>query len=76
MSKVAQKVTTAVYKSKWMFSKQPKKSTYIWAAFVRKFVTKNFQKLPNLVTLVATDGQNLARNLCQTPKREDTVLNF
>ena len=28
-----------------------KKSTYIWATFVRKFVTKNFQKSPNLETL-------------------------
>ena len=35
-----------------MFSKQPKESTYRWAPFVRDFVTKNFQKLPNLVTLV------------------------
>ena len=31
-----------------------KKSTYIWATFVRKFVTKNFQKSPNLVTLAVS----------------------
>ena len=34
-----------------MFSKEPKNTTYIWATFVRRFVTKNFQKLPILVTL-------------------------
>ena len=39
--KVAQKVTTEVYTWKWMFSKQPKKSIYIWATFVRKFVTQS-----------------------------------
>ena len=49
--KVAQRVTTAVYTWKWMFSKQPKKSTYIWATFVRKFVTTKFPKSPNMVTL-------------------------
>ena len=27
------------------------KSTIFWATFVSKFVAKNFQKLPNLVTL-------------------------
>ena len=26
-----------------------------WATFVRKFVAKNFQKLPNLVTLTRWD---------------------
>ena len=49
--KVAQRVTTAVYTWKWMFSKQPKKSTYIWPSFVRKSVCNNLQKTPNQVTL-------------------------
>ena len=35
------------------FSKLPIKSTYISATFVRNFITKNFQKSPNLVTLAA-----------------------
>ena len=48
--KVAQIVTTAVYTLKWMFSKQPKKSTYFWP-FVRKSVCNNLQKTPNQVTL-------------------------
>ena len=34
--------------------KQPKKSTYIWATFARKCISKNFQKSPNLVTLEPT----------------------
>ena len=29
-------------------------SPNIWATFVRKFVVKNFQKSPNLVTLFST----------------------
>ena len=58
--KIAQKVNTAVYTWKWMFSKQPKNSTYIWATFVRKSITKNFQKSPNLVTLLSS----------QVPERE------
>ena len=31
---------------------QPKKSPNIWDTFENKFVTKNFQKAPNLVTLI------------------------
>ena len=31
--------------------KTAKKSTHIWATFVRNFITKNFQNSPNLVTL-------------------------
>ena len=42
-------------------SKEPKKSTYIWATFVRNF-TKNFQKSPNLVTLIP----GLIINYCKT----------
>ena len=34
-----------------MFSNSPKKFLYIWATFVRKFLSKNLQKSPNLVTL-------------------------
>ena len=34
-----------------MFSEEPKELLYIWATFGRKFVAKNFQKSPNLVTL-------------------------
>ena len=33
------------------FSKQPKKSTNIWAIFERKIFLKNFEKSPNPVTL-------------------------
>ena len=36
-----------------MFAKQPKQPVYIWTTYVRKFVTENFQKLPNLVTLMS-----------------------
>ena len=36
---------------KRLFSKQPKTSTYIWTNSVKKYVTKNFQKPPNVVTL-------------------------
>ena len=35
-----------------MFSKQPKKSTYNTATYIIKFVLKNFQISPNLVTLL------------------------
>ena len=42
------------YFKKICFSKEPKKSQYIWATFGRKIVVKNFQKWPNLVTLVPT----------------------
>ena len=38
----------------WSFTKYPKKSPIFWATFVRKFVTKSFQKSPNLVTLKAS----------------------
>ena len=56
--KIFQKVTTEVYARKWMFSKLPKKSTYIWATCVRKFVTKNFQKSPNLVVTLNISDPN------------------
>ena len=35
-----------------MFLKIAKKPSNIWATFVRKFDTKKFEKLPNLITLV------------------------
>ena len=34
-----------------------KKSPNIWATFARKFVAKNFQKLPNLVTLLERERE-------------------
>ena len=34
-----------------MFLNKPKKCPSIWATFERRFVTKTFQKSPNLVTL-------------------------
>ena len=37
---------------KWYFSKEPKKSQNIRATFREKTVAKNFQKSPNLVTLM------------------------
>ena len=52
---LAKNVGQAVFYLKVMCFNCPKKSLCIWATFVRKFVTKNFQKLsPNLVTL--TEG--------------------
>ena len=35
-----------------MIFKEPKKLQYIWVPFGRKFVAKNFQKSPKLVTLI------------------------
>jgi len=55
-----------------MFSEEPKESLYIWATFGRKFVAKNFQKSPNLVTLQASDS-TLSKELhdhCKTPALE------
>ena len=37
--------------SKSIFLNEPKNLNSFWATFVRKFVTQNFQKSPNLVTL-------------------------
>ena len=36
----------------------PQKSPTIWATFVRKFVTKNFQNSPNMVTLQFVSNHN------------------
>ena len=47
---LAQKKDTAFY-IKMTLHNSPKKSPYIWATFVRNFLTKNLQKSPNLVTL-------------------------
>ena len=49
-------VVTAVLFVNWCFQNSPKSNLYFWATFVRKFVTKKFQNLPNLVTLLAADG--------------------
>ena len=51
MSKSCQKVATAVITSKSTVFKKPKWSLNIWASFKGKFVDKNFEKSPNLVTL-------------------------
>ena len=51
---VAQKVTTAVYAWKCMVAKQHKKSKYILATFVSKFVNKNLQISPNPVSLITS----------------------
>ena len=59
------KVTTAVYSWKWMFSKQPKKSTSIWATFVSTSVANNFQISPRLVTLdLPTTSKMSSSNSC------------
>ena len=42
-----------------MIFKKPKNNPNIWATFVRKFASKNFQKQPNLVTLNPTQLGNL-----------------
>ena len=46
------KKETTVSTNKVMLFKKPRKLTNILAPFVRKFVAKNFQKSPNLVTLL------------------------
>ena len=55
--KLSQKVTTLVKYEKICLSHKPKNSFCIWATFYRGHVTKNFQKLPNLVTLVETTSR-------------------
>ena len=56
------KVNTAVYTWKWMFSKLPKKSPYIWATCERKFVTKNRPILSHwLVTSLLWDKDYTVR---------------
>ena len=52
--------------------KYPKESSNIWASIVRKFVAKNFQKLPNLVTLLVPEKE-VNRNGKSLHK---TVLDF
>ena len=56
LQKLPPKVT-AVWLKMWWFSKLSKKSPNIWATFARKFVAKNFQKLPNLVTLLERERE-------------------
>ena len=51
LSKVAQKVTKAVFLKKCHTSKWPQKLPNILAHFLRTYVTNNFQYSPNLVTL-------------------------
>ena len=50
--KVAQIVETVVLTNNYPFLNSPKRPQSFWTTFVSKFVTKNFQNSPNLVTLV------------------------
>ena len=52
--KVGQKIITFVFTEKVVFNKAHK-SPDIWTTFVRIFFTRNFQKSPNLVTLITYD---------------------
>ena len=52
--KVAQIVETTVITYYDHFLSSPKSHQYFWVTFVIKFVIINFQKSPNLVTLVPT----------------------
>ena len=63
LQKLPPKVT-AVWLKMWWFSKLSKKSPNIWATFARKFVAKNFQKLPNLVTLLERERESV-RGRCR-----------
>ena len=47
-----------------VFQNKPQKSPKIWDTFVGSFVGKNFQKLPNLVTLTETDA---LWHICHSP---------
>ena len=53
--KVAQIDATSIFTYGDPFQNSPKSHQCFWATFVSKFVSKNFQKSPNLVTL-ATRG--------------------
>ena len=48
--KVAKNIHSSFY-TNWSFSNETKSKQSFWATFVSKFVAKNFQKSPNLVTL-------------------------
>ena len=52
--KVAQKLATSVFTCNELFFKIAQKQKYILVTFLRKYVTKNFQKSHNLVTLSTT----------------------
>ena len=54
-SKVAQKVATAIFTKKWVFWVSQKIQPNISATFVRQFASQNFQKSPDLVTLLIHD---------------------
>ena len=45
------------------FSNWPKCHQSVWATFVSKFVAKNLQKLPYLVTLLVTEYTLVTRSL-------------
>ena len=44
---------------KWCFSKQPKMPPNMLGYFYKKIYQKNFQKSPNLVTLLAMENENV-----------------
>ena len=50
--KIAQKETTLFLHDSDIIRNGPKSRQNIWATFVRRFVAKNLQKYPNLVTLL------------------------
>ena len=52
------KVSTAVFLKKYRYSQQPKNVAQHLGNFCQEFVPKNFQKSPNLVTLVANEIKN------------------
>ena len=54
LPKIVQQVATAILLLKLIFLQLPQKSPDIWITFARKYVTKSFQKSPNLVTLRTT----------------------
>ena len=54
VAKNFQKLARAVFTWRVLFFKVAQKLPYTWATFVNKFVTKNFRKLANLITLPLT----------------------
>ena len=59
-SKVGQKVNTFFFYSKSNVINIAQKAPDIWATIVRIFFTRNFQKSPNLVTLMNAHMQSIS----------------
>ena len=55
VSKSCQNNIHSSFYTNWSSSKWHKSLQSFWATFVSDFVVKNFQNLPNLVTLILTD---------------------